>query len=153
MGQHQSLNCSADSSVQDCQVVIQLIDRNAILPSKAYASDACFDLYVPEDVTIKAGTTHMIDIGLAIELPLGWEAQVRGRSSTAKKGLIVHPGTIDHLYRQSLQMLVHNISGVDQEVKAGERLAQMKISRVWSVNLVVGQVHPTERGGLGSTGR
>lgn len=83
----------------------------------------------------------------------GWEVQIRGRSGLAKKGIEVHFGTIDHLYRLEVKVLVHNASPEPWQVEAGDRVAQMKLARVWSVELEEGQVTPSERGGLGSTGR
>ena len=137
----------------DTKVKVQKNHPTAQLPSKAHASDACFDLVAPEAQILPAGHQGVIDVGLAIELEEGWEAQIRGRSGLARRGIVVHPGTIDHLYRLNLKVLVYNSSADDWHIAAGDRVAQMKISRVWEVELEEAPVCATPRGGLGSTGR
>lgn len=137
----------------DTRVVVERVLPGAILPRKAHESDACFDLYAPAAGSIGAGETGIIDLGLRLELAEGWEAQIRGRSGLAKRGIVVHPGTIDCEYRKNVGVLVHNLSALTFAFAQGDRVAQMKISRVWQVELCEGQVAPTERGGFGSTGR
>lgn len=137
----------------DTRLVVEIRHPDAALPHKANPSDACFDLVSPQSAVISAGATLAVDTGLGIQLEEGWEAQIRGRSGLAARGILVHPGTIDHLYRQNLKVLVHNLSGADYQVKPGDRIAQMKLAKVWRVDLVEGPVEPTDRGGLGSTGR
>jgi dUTP pyrophosphatase len=133
-------------------VIIEKTREDAILPRKAHATDSCYDLSAPDSVLVPPHGTAVVDLGLAIQLEEGWEAQIRGRSGLASRGLVVHPGTIDHLYRLPLKMIVHNLSAEAQCFEAGQRLAQMKIDRVWNVTLTEGAVQPTMRGGLGSTG-
>ena len=137
----------------DCRVVVQLLHPQAQLPRKAYPSDAAYDLFLPQEVTLAPGQRQVLPMGLALELEEGWEAQVRGRSCLAKRGLHVHLGTIDHLYRLELGVLVQNLSEESIHLKEGERVAQLKIERVWDTLLVEGPVQPTSRGGFGSTGR
>lgn len=134
-------------------VIVQRTHPHARLPARANPTDACHDLALPEGVTLAPRSTTIIDLGVALQLEMGWEAQVRGRSGLATQGIVVHPGTIDHLYRQPLKAIVHNISDEPRVFEAGQRIAQMKIERVWSVDLREGDVAPTSRGGLGSTGR
>lgn len=137
----------------DTRLVVELRHPRAIAPNKANSSDACFDLASPSALRIAVGATQAVDLGLAIELEPGWEAQIRGRSGLASRGIVVHQGTIDHLYRQNLKVLIHNLSGSVFTIEPGDRIAQMKIDKVYAVDLEVGRVTPTERGGLGSTGR
>ena len=139
--------------MSDTCLRVELLHPKARLPHKAHASDACFDLYLPEDASLEPGETKALDTGIAIQLEEGWEAQVRGRSGLAKRGLLVYPGTIDHLYRRNLWVLVHNLSREPFAFRAGERVAQLKVSRVWQVEVVEAKVEATERGGLGSTGK
>ena len=131
---------------------VQLLEDTATMPRKAHASDACFDLYCSREGTLAAGATGVFETGLAIELEEGWEAQIRGRSGLASKGIVAHHGTIDHLYRKPLKIIIHNMSGSEFHAKVGDRIAQMKISKIWQVELVEAEVQATERGGLGSTG-
>lgn len=137
----------------DTRVRIELRHPGSRLPTQAHPGDACFDLHAPEETVIPPGETVALDTGLALELQEGWEAQIRGRSGLARQGIVVHPGTIDYLYRLNLWVLVHNLSGRPYQVQAGDRVAQMKISRVWRVELEEGPVTATHRGGLGSSGR
>ena len=136
----------------DTRVIVERRHPAAVLPCKAHASDACFDLAIPEAAVLPPRTTCVVDAGLGIQLEEGWEAQIRGRSGLATRGIVVHPGTIDHLYRQNLRLIVHNVGNETLVLEAGQRLAQMKIERVWRIDLVEGNVQPTPRGGLGSTG-
>ncbi|MDO5295528.1 MAG: dUTP diphosphatase [bacterium] len=142
-----------DKSIYDTNLIVELRHPQAQLPHKANISDACFDLYLPEDAVWAPRETRAVDLGLAIQLEEGWEAQIRGRSGLAKRGFFVHPGTIDHLYRKNLWLIAHNLTDEPFVFKAGDRIAQVKISRVWHVRLCPGFVDSSERGGLGSTGR
>lgn len=137
----------------DTRVIIQRLHGGAKLPAKANASDSCFDVAVPETVHLGARATTVVALGLAMQLEAGWEAQVRGRSGLASRGIVVHPGTIDHLYRLEVKCIVHNVTDEEYVVEAGQRIAQLKIERVWDVDLQEGPVEATARGGLGSTGR
>ena len=137
----------------DTRLIVELRHPQAQLPRKAHPSDACFDLFLPEAAVVEPKETKALDLGLALQLEEGWEAQIRGRSGLAKRGFVVHPGTIDHLYRQNLWLIVHNLTDAPFSFRGGDRVAQMKISRVWQVELSSGTVAAGGRGGLGSTGR
>ena len=137
----------------DTRLVVQRLQPDALLPRKANPSDACFDLFAPTACRLAAGQRAAVGLGIALEIEEGWEAQVRGRSGLARRGIEVHFGTIDHLYRLEVKVLVHNASGQDWEIKAGDRVAQLKLERVWEVDVVEAEVTPSQRGGLGSTGR
>jgi len=137
----------------DTRLIVQRLQESAILPRKAHASDACFDLFACAQSSLQPGQREAIGLGLALQIEEGWEAQIRGRSGLASKGIEVHFGTIDHLYRKELKVLVHNASTKVWEVHPGDRIAQMKIDRIWDVELTEAEVDPTHRGGLGSTGR
>ena len=134
-------------------LIVELRHPRAQMPRKAHPSDACFDLYLPEAAALAPGETAALDLGLAIQLEEGWEAQVRGRSGLAKRGIWVHLGTIDHLYRQNVWVILHNLSPESVQFAAGDRIAQLKVSRVEEVEVTVGCIEATQRGGLGSTGR
>lgn len=140
-------------SPPDTLVRVELRDPEARMPTQAHPGDACFDLYSPIERELEPGATVALDLGLALELEPGWEAQIRGRSGLARRGILVHCGTIDYLYRLNLWVLVHNLSAEPYVVRTADRIAQMKISRVWKVELRQGDVRPTPRGGLGSSGR
>ena len=103
---------------------------------------------------IKAITT-----GLFIELPLGYEGQVRPRSGLAlKQGLTVlnTPGTIDSYDRGEIKVILINLSGQQQEIKSGERIAQLIVQKVDRVQLkLVDKLQGSERGegGFGHSGK
>ena len=109
---------------------------------------------VLDPMQIKAITT-----GLFIELPLGYEGQVRPRSGLAlKQGLTVlnTPGTIDSDYRGEIKVILINLSGQQQEIKPGERIAQLIVQKVDRVQLkLVDKLQDSERGegGFGHTGK
>ncbi len=140
-------------SSPDTRVRVEMRSPQARLPTQAHPGDACFDLYSPSDQELDPGATLALDLGLALELEPGWEAQIRGRSGLARRGILVHCGTIDYLYRLNLWVLIHNLSGEPYQVRTGDRIAQVKISRVWHVEFLEGPVSATPRGGLGSSGR
>ena len=130
------------------------------LPSYETLASAGMDLRanLPADVLLKPLERALIHTGLFIELPFGYEAQVRPRSGLAiKKGITVlnTPGTIDADYRGEVMVILVNLSAEDYWVHDGDRIAQMIISRhekaEWEE---VVELKETERGagGFGHTG-
>jgi len=140
------------------EVKIVLTHQDAKLPSYAKLGDAGADVVAVESATIYPGTTAMIDIGIRMEIPSGWEMQVRSRSGlAAKRSLFVlnSPGTIDEGYRGAVKVLLHNAGKCVQRIEAGERIAQLVIKRAPQAFFVeVDELSETERGsgGFGSTG-
>jgi dUTP pyrophosphatase len=112
-------------------------------------------------MTVSAASTTRIPTGIAIAIPIGYEGQIRARSSLGAKGLIMPNGvgTIDADYRGELQILVAWIGAEESfTIEAGERIAQIIIAPIPAVRFVEvegGQLGETERGseGFGSTGR
>lgn len=100
----------------------------------------------------------LIKTGLFLELPNGFEAQIRTRSGMAlKKGLSVlnSPGTIDADYRGEIGVILVNISNEEKKIKNGDRIAQMVIAKIEQPKLIeVKELNETKRGagGFGSTG-
>lgn len=87
------------------------LSENAIIPTKAHATDSGFDLYAAEEVVIKPGETKIIKTNIAVVLPVNCEAQVRPRSGVSSKTkLRVQLGTIDNAYRGDIGIIVDNIS-------------------------------------------
>jgi len=141
-----------DTTTIHTRVTVERRHPGALLPTKANPTDACYDLSLAEAATVARRSTTVLDLGLGVELEEGWELQIRGRSGLATRGFVVHPGTLDHLYRQNIRLIVHNLTDEDMRFEAEQRVGQMKLERVWTVDLVEGAVTPTHRGGLGSTG-
>ena len=127
-------------------------------PSYETSDSAGMDIRSNKKITIKKGSTETIGTGLYIQLPSGYEAQIRSRSGLAsKKGVIVlnSPGTIDADYRGEIKIILANLSGKDFEVKKGDRIAQMVIAQYEQVYFEdVDSLNKTDRGsgGFGSTG-
>ena len=114
---------------------------------------------IAESVTLQPMERKLIPTGLFIELPAGYEAQIRPRSGLAlKRGLTVlnTPGTIDADYRGEVGVILINLSGEAQTIEPGERICQMVIARHEQPELVeVTELSDTERGagGFGHSGR
>lgn len=137
--------------------------NTSLNPLPAYQTEhsAGVDLQadIQEDLTIKPMQRLLIGTGIRLELPEGFEAQVRPRSGLAlKHGITVlnSPGTIDADYRGEIKVLLINLSEEEYLVKPGERIAQMVISRYERVKFVpVNELSETGRGegGYGHTGK
>ena len=92
-------------------IKVKKLHKDAIIPTKAHASDAGFDIYALEDKLIEPGETALIKTGLAFELPPGYEMQIRPRSGiTLKTKLRVQLGTVDAGYRSEVGVIVDNIT-------------------------------------------
>lgn len=134
-------------------------DPRAKVPMKAHKDDACFDLYSTDYYHIDPLKRVLIGTGIAIQLPKGYEAQIRSRSGNAiHYGLSVlnSPGTIDENYTGSIGVILINLSDGAVTINPGDRIAQMKISKVWDFEFEeVGTLDKTERGksGFGSSGK
>jgi len=133
------------------------LNPEAQLPEYKTAGASGMDIKSVEDVVIQPGKTAVVDTGLAVVLPEGYEAQVRSRSGLAVKGVVVanSPGTIDNDYAGPVKVILINHSSEPFVVSKGDRVAQIVISAyVQSINVLVEQVKDTERGsgGFGSTG-
>jgi dUTP pyrophosphatase len=122
------------------------------------AEDAGMDLHSVEAVTLQPGETKLVRTGLAIELPPGYEAQVRPRSGLALKYSITlpnSPATIDPGYRGEIQVILLNLGKEPFQIAPGERIAQMVIARYEAVDWEEGELGDSVRGsgGFGSSGR
>lgn len=130
------------------------------LPEYATAESAGMDLManIIEPVLLAKGERKLIPTGLAIQLPSGYEAQIRPRSGLAiKNGITVlnTPGTIDADYRGEIMVVLINLSDHDFQVERGMRIAQMIITPFTQAKLkLVDFLENSERGvkGFGSTG-
>jgi len=91
------------------QVKVKKLKADAVIPVKAHSTDAGFDLYAAEEVKLFAGETKLVPTGLAFELPVGFEMQVRPRSGVSiNSPLKVIIGTVDAGYRGEVGIIVHN---------------------------------------------
>lgn len=127
-------------------------------PTRAHATDAGLDLYVPEGqgCLVRSGAVYTIDLGIRVAIPEGYYGQLTLRSSAGKKGLAIPNGVgvIDSGYRGNLQLLVTALTE-PALVAAGDRVCQLTILPCPSVDVQVGIADDaTDRGqgGFGSTG-
>ena len=141
---------------------VNIINKsNNALPAYETASSAGMDLraFVDADVVLKSFERKLIPTGLYIELPDGYEAQIRPRSGLAiKSGITVlnSPGTIDADYRGEIKVILINLSQEDFTIKSGDRICQMVIAKHEKAEFVeVNEISETERGagGFGHTGK
>lgn len=131
------------------------------LPAYATPASAGMDIRadLQEPITLKAHGRILVPTGLHIELPVGFEAQIRPRSGlAAKNGITVlnSPGTIDADYRGEIKVILTNLSDEDFTIQNGDRIAQMVVARHENVEWVPAEsLTDSERGegGFGHTGR
>lgn len=127
------------------------------LPKYATIHSSGVDLASTEEYLLKSGETTLISTGLSVEIPLGFELQIRPRSGLSVKGLRVanSPGTIDGDYRGEIFVIMHNASEQEYFVRNGERVAQAVLCPVFKISWEEQEeLSETERGdgGFGSTG-
>jgi dUTP pyrophosphatase len=132
-------------------------------PHPAYSTDfsAGMDIraFIKEDIILKPLERVLVPTGLFIELPVGYEAQIRPRSGLAlKSGVSVlnTPGTIDSDYRGEIGIILVNLSSTDFVIKDGERICQMIIAKYEKIHwTVVPELTVSSRGegGFGHTGK
>ncbi|SHF70443.1 dUTP pyrophosphatase [Salegentibacter echinorum] len=141
---------------------VKIINKSSHnLPNYETEASAGMDLRanISEAVTLKPLERAIVKTGLFIELPVGFEAQVRPRSGlAAKKGITVlnSPGTIDADYRGEIGIILVNLSNEEYTIENGERIAQMVIAKhehiSWQEVEVLGET-TRGAGGFGSTGK
>lgn len=128
---------------------------------KATLGSSGFDLHSMETVVLCPRKPTLVGTGISIELPLGYEGQIRPRSGLALKGVTIvnSPGTIDSDYRGEIRVILLNLSDVEVKINEDDRIAQLIISEVPRVILHrvsdLFDLSGTERGsgGFGSTGK
>jgi len=143
------------------EVIVFIKKANVDVPTPAYktAGAAGCDVTSTETLTIRPGCRQFVNTGLFLEVPEGYECQVRPRSGLALNyGVIVlnSPGTIDSDYRGEIKILLYNTGIKDFVVQPGERIAQLVFAPVTQVTFEeIEELSETDRGsgGWGSTGR
>ncbi len=136
------------------------IHPNAIIPKPAYPGDAGVDLAVVEDCMLHPLERKLIGTGLKVEIPQGYELQIRPRSGMAVKTTLMianSPGTIDCNYRGEVKIIVWNTAGYYYSIKAGTKIAQavlQKLPIVEHIEVSEEELTNTDRGekGFGSSG-
>ncbi len=143
-------------------IPVKIINQSKhALPSYATTGAAGMDLKadIPHTISLQPMERQLIPTGIFIELPPGYEAQVRPRSGLALRHGITclnSPGTVDADYRGELKVILINLSNTEQQIHPGDRIAQMVVSRVEKVDWhPVTELNETVRsdGGFGHTGK
>ena len=131
--------------------------EDAVLPTYAHFGDAGADLYANEEVDIQPNEVKIIQTGLKVEIPDGYEMQVRPRSGMSTKTPVLGIlGTVDSGYRGSLGVMLYNHGDIPYRVQKGDRIAQAVIAPTYHGNFLISDsLSETERNenGFGSTGQ
>jgi dUTP pyrophosphatase len=142
------------------KIRIRRLRDDAVLPAYAHGpqEDAGLDLRAVETAVLEPGKPHLVSTGLAIELPPGYEAQIRPRSGLAAKHAVTlpnSPATIDPGYRGEIRVILLNLGREPYEIQPGDRIAQMVIARYEAIEWDEGELNESRRGegGFGSSGR
>ena len=146
------------------KVKIKKTDINAFIPTKGSAGAGAYDLYAPHNIIVNAHSRNIVNIGIAIELPQGYVADIRPRSGYSAKGFAsaddgrydadVLLGTIDSDYRGDIGVIIRN-NGEEFMIGRKQRIAQMLIHKSEDVEFVETEdLTKTEREqkGYGSSG-
>ena len=135
---------------------IQKLHPDAKIPTRAFEHDAGLDLTTIETHTLKPGEGKIFKTGIAIALDPGFVGLVWDRSSMGKRGIKTMGGVIDSGYRGEVGVILWNVSTQNQEIKAGERIAQMLIQAVatpHSKEVTILSTTDRGAGGFGSSGK
>jgi dUTP pyrophosphatase len=139
------------------KIRIKKVHPEAILPAYAYASseDAGLDLRAVESVKLPPGGAKAVATGLAIEIPEGYEGQVRPRSGMClQHSVMANFGTIDPGYRGEIRVVIVNFGREEYAIQPGDRIAQLVLARYEPIEWEEGDLGTSERGtrGFGSSG-
>ncbi len=142
------------------QIKIKRISADAVLPQYAHGplEDAGMDICSTAEVTLEPNVPVLVPTGLSVEIPSGYECQLRPRSGLALKQAITlpnSPATIDPGYRGEIRVILLNLGKQSYTVKKGDRIAQMVIAKYEAVEWDEGELADSVRGdgGFGSSGR
>lgn len=142
------------------KILLKRLSPHAVLPTYAHgpAEDAGMDLRALEPAVLEPARPQAVPTGLAIELPPGYEAQVRPRSGLALKHAITipnSPATIDPGYRGEIRVILLNLGEHPYAIEKGDRIAQLVIAKYEAIDWEEGELGGSVRGegGFGSSGR
>lgn len=141
-------------------IQVKLLNDKAKLPTKAYDTDAGYDLYsVDEQVVLKPGQVSNVNTGIALAIPEGYVGLIWDRSSLGTKGIKVFGGVIDAGYRGEIKLKLGNLSTLERDwvvINKGDKVAQILIQKVENLPILEVEVLPvSQRGtaGFGSSGK
>jgi len=134
--------------------LVQLLDPNAVIPTRATIGSAGLDLSSTVTRTIQSGKWALIPVGISLSFPNDCYARIAPRSGMSNKGLFVNAGVIDSDYRGQINVIIHNNSAYDYTINTYDKIAQLIFEKIYNVDLnVVDYLDSTVRGanGFGST--
>jgi len=143
--------------MQTVEIKFQKLHPDALVPSYAHMGDAGADVYSVAEITVQPQQRAAIPTGLAVDIPLGYEIQVRPKSGLAlKHGITVlnSPGTVDAGYRGEIQVIMINLGTDAYTFAKGQKIAQLVLKPVVQAHYIEGELGTSDRGigGFGSTG-
>jgi dUTP pyrophosphatase len=143
--------------MQTVDIKFQKLHPDAQVPSYAHIGDAGADVYSVTEVILQPQHRAAIPTGLAVDIPIGYEIQVRPKSGLALKyGITVlnSPGTVDAGYRGEIQVIVVNLGTEAYTFTKGQKIAQLVLKTVLQAQDIEGELGTSDRGigGFGSTG-
>jgi len=137
-------------------VNVKLLEKNAIIPTKANANDAGWDLYSTVDIVIPSKQRNTVKTGIALEIPEHMAGLIWPRSGlSVKKGIDVLAGVIDSGYRGEIMVCLYNTSDEHVSINRGDRIAQIIFQEVPCVMMLHQEgLGSSQRGdnGFGSSG-
>mgnify|MGYP002634375307 CR=1 FL=1 len=160
----------SDETSEDTTTCLEILEENslivkwkklhprAVIPEYSHDGDSGCDLFCLEDTMLENDKITLVPTGLSVEIPTGYELQIRPRSGmTLKYGLIIpnSPGTVDSGYRGHIQIMMYPLLNNRFEIGEGDRIAQAVIIKVERPTFrVVEELSESDRGdgGFGSTG-
>ncbi len=134
---------------------VKKLNPEAVLPSYAHKGDAGLDLYSCEECVIPAGERKIVSTGISIEFPEGYVALVWDKSGVAGNGIKSMGGVIEYTYRGECKIVLLNTSKENYEIKKGQKIAQLLIQPIMTVDIEeVSELSKTLRGSgaFGSSG-
>lgn len=139
------------------KIKITKLSSEVKLPTRAHYNDAGLDCYCPEDVVLPAlsagGTPVMVPLGFSLNVPDGYMAVIKPRSSFNKTGIWTAIGTCDSGYHGEYKAVFVNLTGKDILLKKGDRICQIVIEPVVLADLVEDLGDERKDGGFGSSGK
>ena len=156
--EHAAQRASDDMPSVGVETLPHAVGLPPLAPATGGSSGYDLRAAVQEEIVIQPGCVRLVPAGIRLEIPPGFEAQVRARSGLALRagiGVLNSPGTIDSDYRGEVQVLLVNLGDAPFRIGRGERIAQLVVQRVARARLIeVAGIAQTQRGagGFGSTG-
>ncbi len=134
-------------------VKIKKLHPDAKIPVKATAESACYDVYPLEEAVIEPRGSVILGTGLAVELPRGYELQIRPRSGYAfKHDVVAYWGTLDSDYTDEIKVKLFNFGNEPKKISKDKAIAQVCVKPVYeAVFIETGELRAKGHGGFGST--